>query len=389
MGSWARILLVLAAALVGASTVSAGVYNPGETDETALYPDFIGGPPGRDFRDVIHILRSIPVDLPQVDNPVRRRYVFQQELLKRVPAVDLKTQADRLQASAVLIRRRKFKEAEEVLRPAATQVSELDNIPLQSNFATALHLAGNLQAAVDTLRPVINSWKETRWEDLPEPRRQALERIGWHQGLYETYRNCDTMYLRLLRLRLREQLTKKAGTGPVQPPDALFEVGDPPRPVRFTSENGEYTAGRIPDALPKNALGIVQQLVVWLPDDLRLYWLLGDVYNAQGDRQGIFAAQQIFTELSKMGPVSDEVSGQLKRRVNALTVRKEQLERESAPNLEPIINRDNDSPPTVDWRTVGVGFGAGFLLALGTVWQVKEILRRRQMRLMKQKARSA
>lgn len=271
------MLLTFAAAILSVGTAEAGIYNPGERDE--LYPDFINGPPEKNFRDVVYALRSIAVPLPQVDNPVRRRYVFQQELLEKVRSSDLKTVADRLQASAVLIRRRKFKEAEEVLRPVAMQQSELDNIPLQSNFATALHLSGDLQGAYYTLNPVVSQWKKTRWDQLSEPRRKALEQVGWQQGLYEHYRNCDTAYLQLLKLRRRARLTKKAGKGLVQPPDALFEVGDPPRPVRFTNTSGEYTAGSIPDALPKSALGIVQQLVFWMPEDLRLYWLLGDVYN--------------------------------------------------------------------------------------------------------------
>jgi hypothetical protein len=378
------MLLTIAAAIMGASSASAGVYNPGELDE--LYPDFIG-PPGKNFRDIIIYLRSIPVPLPQVDNPVRRRYLFQEELLKKFPITDLKTAEDRLQASAVLIRRRKFKEAEEVLRPIAMREAERDNIPLQSNFATAFHLSGNLQSAVDTLHAVVNDvWKKTRWEELPEARREALERIGWHQAAYEQYRDCDAAYLRLVRLRLREQLAKKTPTGVVQPPDALFETGDPPRPVQFAGENGEYTAGRIPDPLPKNALGIVQQLVVWLPDDLRLYWLLGDVYNAQGDPAGILGAYQIFSELSKMEPLSDEVRNLLKRRVAALEVRKNELERAQLENVDTAIKADSDTP-RFDWRAIGVSFGAGFLLALGVVWQLREIQRRRQASAAKQKSR--
>src|SRR5579859_7966484 len=111
MRCWGWTLLTIGTALVGAGTASAGIYNPGEVDE--LYSDFIG-PPGKNFRDVIIHLRSIRVPLPQVDNPVRRRFLFQDELLRKFPITDLKTAEDRLQASAVLIRRRKFKEAEEV-----------------------------------------------------------------------------------------------------------------------------------------------------------------------------------------------------------------------------------------------------------------------------------
>src|SRR5207249_8586641 len=31
------------------------------------------------------------------------------------------------------------------------------------------------------------------------------------------------------------------------------------------------------------AIALVQQLLLWLPDDTRLYWLLGELYRADGD----------------------------------------------------------------------------------------------------------
>ena len=46
MRVFGRLLLTLGAAILSVSTAQAGVYNPGESDDVALYPDFIGGPPG-------------------------------------------------------------------------------------------------------------------------------------------------------------------------------------------------------------------------------------------------------------------------------------------------------------------------------------------------------
>jgi hypothetical protein len=393
MRIWGRILLAIGLGIVSASTARAGIYNPGASDdEVALYPEFIRSRNGKDFRDVILTLQSISVPVPQVDNAIRRRYIFQEELLKKYPPTALKTVEDRLQASAVLIRRRKFDEAQQLLRPVAMQQSELDNIPLQSNFVTALHLSGNLQAAIDTLGPVVRKWKQTPWEDVSDQRRQFLQRIGWDQGLYENYSNCDAAYLRLLKLRLREQLAKKSDKG-LQPADALFEDDSrPPRPIRFAGENGEYTAGRSPDKVPARALAIVQQLILWLPDDLRVYWLLGDVYNSQEsdtgkeNRAGIVAAHHIFGFLSKIEPVSDEAKEQLKRRVAALDIAVARFAREDESELTKQLKTTDDGIP-VDWRTVGVSFGAGFLLALGVVWQVREIQRRRLARLAKQQSR--
>ncbi len=398
MRVWGRLLLTVGAAILSVSTALAGVYNPGESEEGATYPDFVYSPNQRDFHDVLKRLQSISVDKPQIDNPVRRRYIFEEAIIKdiiaRAPTTPL-TIEDRLQASAVLIRRRKFEDAQAVLRPVATQVDELDNIPLQSNFATALHLSGDTRNAYEVLRPVVKTYWQKPWSELPAARQALYSKLGWSVAVYDLYREYDTYYLKLLRLR---RLEKKPAI--LEPPDRLFDDGkDPPTPVKFLGESGQFEAGRIAAAekakLPPRALAIVQQLCVWLPDDQRLYWLLGELYNAQGDRAGILAAHQIFKELSegakqlsKIAPVSDDVKAQLKQRFGALSIRKERLDRESQPDINPVINQDADSP-SIDWRTVGVSLGAGFLLALGVVWQVKEIQRRRQVRVAKQQSRSA
>src|SRR5262249_4628765 len=62
--------------------------------------------------------------------------------------------------------------------------------------------------------------------------------------------------------------------------------GDPSAPLRFVAEGGEYAAGEIAARerakLPTDALAAVQQLLLWFPEDTRLYWLLGELLNADG-----------------------------------------------------------------------------------------------------------
>jgi hypothetical protein len=386
MRAWGVVLLGLSVSIVCAGPARAGIYNPGESSEGAIYPDFIDGPPGKNFRDVLLILRTIPVNRPEVDNPVRRRYVFMDELATKYPASSLKTVEDKLQASAVFLRRRKFAEAELLLRPIATSIEARDNIPIQSNFATTLHMKGDLVNAVYTLRDAIEKHWPQRWDELPSPRRKFLEGIGWSQHEYEFFRDCDTYYLKLLQLRLKEQREKKAGKGIVQPPDALFNDGkDPPTPVKFVNEKGEFVAGRKVQ-LPERALPIVQQLNVWLPDDLRLYWLLGELYNAQGTEKGIKSAHQIFTDLqgfadlSKAEPIAEDVKSQLKERVRVLNIAAGEIRAEEEKKLFPVIDDKPASGLTADWRTVAISFGAGFMLALFVFWQVREIRRRRLAR---------
>ncbi len=384
-------------------SANAGIYNPGESEEAATYPDYMKSLQGRNFRDVVFILRSIPTNQPQFDNPVRRRYIFAEELIGKV-GPNIVRMEDYLQASAVLIRRHKFKEAELLLRPIAVAPAQRDNIPLQSNFATALHMSGELQGAYETLRPVVKDhWKKS-WAEIPDARRGMLERIGWSEPIYELNREYETYYLKLLRLRLRERITKKDGKALVQLPDALFDDGkDPPSPVRFLNDDGEFEAGKIaaseraklPHKAP-DALAIVQQLVVWMPDDLRLYWLLGEVYNAQKNeadktnRAGVLAALQIFTELSAYESVSDDAKVELRKRVGVLLTAKEQFDADDQSGLSKNLKDIEQGPPgfTVDWRTVGISFGLGFVLAFFALWQLREIQRRRLARPDGSKTRS-
>jgi hypothetical protein len=405
MRFWAALPVVLGMAALIASPVCAGVYNPGEAEEGATPADYMDGPPGKNFRDVLIVLQSIPVKLVEVDNPVRRRYIFEEEVLTKNPTISL-TLADRLQASAVLLRRRKFKEAELLLRPVATHPDERDNFPLQSNFATALHLSGDVSGAYHTLRPVVKDhWKP--WNELPDARRQFYKSIGWSDAEYELNHVYDTYYLRLLRLRMKEQLAKKAGKGPVQPPDDIFDDGKvPPTPVRFVGEGGQFAAGRIAAAenaklatAPRDALAIVQKLLVWMPDDSRLYWLLAELYNAQKptpkdkeNEAGMKAARQIFIELSKLEPLDEEVKEQLKTRLSRLGSAIDAIEKERAQKIEDDLGKNRDAKPDagfiIDWRTVAISFGAGFVLGLFVTWQVREIQRRRNARLARQPTRS-
>jgi hypothetical protein len=377
--------IAISLGLLIACTAHAGVYNPGEFEEGATYPEFMESKSGKNFFDVLVTLRSISVPRPEVDNPVRRRYIFEEELIGKLQTANLRFE-DRLQGSAVLMRRRKPKEAELLLRPAAFAPEGRENIPLQSNLATALHLSGDLNGAYLTLRPVVKELWKTTWGELPEDQRRQYSSIGWSEPLYDLYRDYDAYYLKLLTLRRRE----KKGEGILQPPDALFDDGkDPPTPVRFVSEAGDFAAGKIAvaekaklDKQPRDALAIVQQLLVWLPDDLRLYWLLGEMYNAQGTPKGMRAAKKIFEDLGRASPVSADVKDQLRRRVGALDTAVAELNRNAEQGLlkDQGLDQPEEKIPTVDWRAVVVSFGGGFVFAVFVFWQVREIQRRRQVR---------
>jgi hypothetical protein len=62
-------------------------------------------------------------------------------------------------------------------------------------------------------------------------------------------------------------------------------------------DSGRYEAGKIAASerakLPPDAVAIVQQLLIWLPDDTLLYWQYGELLNANGD---VTSAAQVFDD---------------------------------------------------------------------------------------------
>jgi hypothetical protein len=68
-------------------------------------------------------------------------------------------------------------------------------------------------------------------------------------------------------------------------------------PVRFVNDAGKYEPGKLAAAerakLPADAVAVVQQLLLWFPTDTRLYWLLGELYAADGK---LVEARQILNE---------------------------------------------------------------------------------------------
>jgi len=87
----------------------------------------------------------------------------------------------------------------------------------------------------------------------------------------------------------REAEAKPRPAPEVEEPTPLFPLPQrdkPHTPVRFVNNAGQYEVGTLADAerakLPPDAIAIVQQLLFWFPTDPRLYWLLAELYAADG-----------------------------------------------------------------------------------------------------------
>src|SRR5262245_57428449 len=116
---------------------------------------------------------------------------------------------------------------------------------------------------------------------------------GWTAERLRWQRRADVIYLTLLRQRYQESLRQPPGVGTKEITlDKLFPG------VRFIGPGGKYVAGeidvRMQDKLPSDAVALVEQLILWLPHDMPLRWLLGEVLNAQGD---IHSAHNLIDDL--------------------------------------------------------------------------------------------
>jgi tetratricopeptide (TPR) repeat protein len=266
--------LALGVGLASAGAVRAGAYN---TAEPLLFP----GPWNfNQFESVLGELRLIPVERrePPSPNPIREHYLKQvADLEAKRRSVGL-TVRDQVNLGAYYIHLLRYEEAARVLETA--QAEEPGNFMALANLATAQYLAGpqdpaRLSRAIEYQQQALKAW----------PSIQA----GFTGEELAFNRRAERYFLSLLQLR-QQEARLQAGRGD-QAPDDLFHV-------RFVGPGGRYEAGMMApdqmDRLPLESIPLVEQLLLWLPLDNRLYWLLAELRNAKGDVEG---ASKIMDEL--------------------------------------------------------------------------------------------
>jgi tetratricopeptide (TPR) repeat protein len=406
--------VALVVTLVTTAAVRAGVYNTAES-EGVVDPDY------RKFRDGLIFLRqnmSIGgqgVQDIKVTTPEARRYQLLAALAAESPAAKMDDET-RLNLGAYLIRVGKYDAAGKVLNPLKFQ--DRKNFLAYSNLATADFLLGvekkdlrTLDNASVNLGAALSYWPKD-YSKLPEEKRKWLERIGWGEAQLKKFHRAEVYFQKLIRSR--RQPTKHPLGDDV---DALF--GEPGKPVRFVGESGKYEAGKLAAAerakLPPDALEIVEQLVLWMPQDMRLNWLLGELFNSQGDYE---AALEIFKGIGVTSKYHHEVWGLFRYKAPGVTDLDTlgEIGSKNKPGYAPLllehirvllahqeqqnaklqpVQRDPQPPPQhgktptkppetvgddslIDVRTLGVGFGIGLVVAFLGFWQYHEVRRRRQ-----------
>jgi hypothetical protein len=279
---------------------------------------------------------------------------------------------DKINLSAYLIRLGQSGRARELLELV---VRPPDGVPVRSpklfmvyaNLATACQMQNDLPLAESYLRTaVVDYWPRSAGEMAQVG--LSKERLAW-------LKSAEKFQLELIKQRRAEADRRAKAPGL----DSLFASD-----FRFVGDGGQFEAGKLVDAernkLPPDpfaanddpqqrvryALGVVQQLLLWMPDDVRLKWLMGELFNAQGD---VAEASNVLESCTwNQGLYADEF--QEHRRI--LKEAAEQQKPQSA------------AEPETSWlpdgrRLLLVGGLAGAVVLFLAVLQIREFRRRKSV----------
>lgn len=255
------LLATFALALLTApGAARAGLYLPGEPPDLPLEDGQVKALPFDVFQiklqDVIGISMSSGPPTPTRQHYLAKRDELTAKGVRRLTVTEL------VALSGYQIRLGQPNEAQEVLQAAR----RLDprNFALESHLALLDFMSREPSAAMRQAAVA-----KMRFKGLPgmEP-----EQVAWSLKAEQAL---DV----LMRSRAKEQREKGARFQP-EAPDTLF-------PVQFVGESGKYEPGAIAATekakIPPDAIATVQQLMFWLPSESRLYWLLAELYNANGE----------------------------------------------------------------------------------------------------------
>src|SRR5262249_29735336 len=255
----------------------AGVYNLAEPPlGPGAAPGEINPLPFRQFRIQLTEVMAIGNPFPTKG---RDHYVASRSALEAKIRAGRAPVQQQINLSAYLLRLRQYEEALRILTPLGIQ--ERGNFLVNANLMTAYQLNGHLDRAFHLL-PLVKGGRPPAWQGATK------EQLDW-------YARAESYHQKLIDRRYRESLRHRSP----QPPQTVDDLFDG---VSFVAESGRFEAGKLAAAerakLPRDAVALVQQLILWLPDDTRLYWLLGELLNAEGDLANAFA---VFDECRREG----------------------------------------------------------------------------------------
>jgi hypothetical protein len=275
-------------------------------------------------------------------------------------------EADQINLSFYYLRLGQTNEALELLRVLSRSSR---SFMVFANLATAHQMLAasgdnprvNLATARSYLRETLRAWPK-EWP-------------GWSQERLQWLRKAEEAQLKLASIRLVEVIKAGGAPKPATDVDALFPIS-----FNFLEKDGKYRPGNSPKGeegkLKGNEVAIVQQLLTWLPNDNRLYWLFGELLNASGD---IAAAATILDDCVYNQNMTAPL---LKDHRSILKQAAKDQAREHArnkPALPSFPEAPGETPaPAVDWSQLAVvGVIGVLIIAVLAYFQVREIRRRR------------
>ncbi len=408
------IVPVLGAVLLAPDRpVQAGLYNtedPGPpwsgrltSDEPAVWPTV-------NLEQFLYVARQLR-DVVAPQSSLRQLYDVRIAGLEAKNRAGALTTEDRVNLSAYYLRtpqpanpQRNIEKAFAILEPVKNQ----NNFMVLSNLGMTNELSGDLDRALSYSEQALSAWP-LLWPGLTSLQLNLLHRA-------------ESLHVALLKARLVEQRRRPPKRDPAgETLDALFPK------VRFTRADGSYKTHGLEPAqlatLPEETMLLLQQLLLWNPGDSRLWWLFGELLNAQGN---LLEASNLFDWLVRVAQYSPKELREHRAILNAaregavklfneqgnlavllwgLTPRGATLEgigtlaNEAGTFVKQDVRRMMQTGPTVirgadpnapaspprqgkslmqDLRTVAVSFVAGCLVTLLIVFQLRETRRRFQ-----------
>jgi hypothetical protein len=268
--------LVAAGSLLPCGTLRAGLYDPTAGDIWPIFTD------ARQVWTFLGDLRGIAVEPPPGQtNEFRERNLQQVARLQAKEQTAGLTAEERVSLSTYLVRLQRPEEALRVL--TAAEADAPDHFLVLAQLAT-LHLLlypndpEQLNRGINYEEKALAAWPRL-WP-------------GWSGFQRQWYRRVERYQLALMKLRQQE--AARQPSKPYETVDAIFPV------VHFTGPGDDYHAGELApelqDQLPPDAVGIVSQLLIWMPFDNRLYWLFGELCNARGLAGDVDVAARVLEE---------------------------------------------------------------------------------------------